>query len=82
MENFSLLMPFIIDSRDFVHGFECGQIWEKMNKNEKFDNYVFHTENAAQIEMMCRRHQYKYRIDKIDDTWSSLFAELDLSLAN
>ena len=72
-----LLMPFIGENDDpkFVRGFEAGQIWTKMQRNEKFDNYLFHTENKEQIEMMCKRFHYSCRIDKIDECWSSLFAE-------
>lgn len=69
-------MPFKDETPNFVHGFEAGQIWEKMKRNEKFDSYLFHTENKKQIEMMCKRFHYTYRVDKIDETWSSLFAEL------
>lgn len=76
MEDYTLLMPFKDETPNFVHGFEAGQIWEKMKRNEKFDSYLFHTENKKQIEMMCKRFHYTYRVDKIDETWSSLFAEL------
>lgn len=74
-------MPFVGENDDpkFVRGFEAGQIWTKMQQNEKFDNYLFHTENKEQIEMMCKRFHYSCRIDKIDECWSGLFAELSAS---
>ena len=78
MNENKLLMPFVGENDDpkFVRGFEAGQIWTKMQRNEKFNNYLIHTENKEQIEMMCKRFHYSCRIDKIDECWSSLFAEL------
>lgn len=73
-----LLMPFVgeNDSPKFVKGFECGQIWEKMKRNEKFNEYLFHTENVKQVELICKRFLYSCRIEKIDECWSLLYAEL------
>lgn len=82
MNDMTLLMPFVDQSENFVHGFECGQLWLRMEQGFTFDNYVFHTENLKQVEMMCMRFHYTHRIDKIDDCWSSLFANVDKSKAN
>jgi hypothetical protein len=69
-----LLMPFIGTNDDpkFVHGFECGQVWTLMKNKTKFDNYIIHSCNIPQIEMMCRHFYYEYRIENIDETWSAL----------
>lgn len=77
-----ILMPFIEGNDDpkYVMGFEAGQIWTKMERNERFNNYLFHTENKEQIEMMCKRFHYSCRIDKIDECWSKLFAKLTQSV--
>lgn len=72
----ALLMPFEDESPSFVNGFEIGQMWEKMNRTEDFDGYLFHTENKKQVEMMCKRFHFSCRIYKVDETWSSLYAEI------
>jgi hypothetical protein len=78
MEKNKLLMPFVGENDDpkYIRGFELGQMWSKMELNYKFDNYLFHSPNSEQIELMCKRFHYSCRIDKIDETWSSLFADL------
>lgn len=78
----TMLMPFIEQDPMFAHGFECGQIWERLESNYKFDNYLCHTENINQIEMMLKRFHYKFRFDRLNETWSSLFAELDYTKSN
>lgn len=68
-------MPFIDESKSFVHGFECGQIWELINQKYQFLNYIFHKANKKQVEMMCQRSGYKCTIKDIDDTWCGLYAK-------
>ncbi len=71
-----LLMPFIEKNDDpkFTRGFEAGQIWSKMELNKNFKDYLFHTENKEQVELMCKRFGYGFIITVIDETWSELNA--------
>lgn len=71
-------MPFVGQNDDpkFVNGFECGQIWQQMKTNMPFENYLVHSVNKEQIELMCKRFHYSCFIEKIDDTWSSLTAKI------
>lgn len=69
-------MPFVDESPSFVHGFEIGQMWERMKHSEKIKDQLFHTVNTNQVEMMCKRFHYTCTIEKIDDTWSRLSAEV------
>ena len=57
-----LLMPFVKSNASFVHGFECGQIWEWAKNGKVFNNYVFHSENKIQVEMILELHGYDYGI--------------------
>ncbi len=82
MEDFNLVMSFNDQSNSFTHGFECGQIWEQMKSNKKFDKYLFHINNKEQIEMMCKKFLYTYSIEIIDDTWCYLTGEINLAFAN
>lgn len=78
MKENKLLMPFISANEDhkYLLGFEAGKMYSKMQRNETFNNYFFHTENKEQIEMMCRRFHYTCRVEIINEHWISLFAEL------
>lgn len=82
MEDFTLLMRFVDESPSFVHGYECGRMWEWFDRHMEFDNYLFHTANTEQIRMMCIRFHYTCRIDYIDETWSNLVAKLNPESAN
>lgn len=76
-----IIMPFIDQSQNFTNGFECGQIWERMERGEKFDKYLMHPDNQLQVEMMCKRFLYKGTIE-ISGEWAFLTAEIDLSKTN
>lgn len=77
-----LIMPFLDNSHSFSHGFQCGQVWELINSKYKFNNYLLHTKNIKQVEMMLKRSFYEHSITKIDKYWCYLNAEINLSLAN
>lgn len=72
------LMPFVGDNDHikFVHGFECGQIWQRMERGEVLKDYLFHTENTKQVEMMCRRFHYEFSMNEISETFSMLNARI------
>ncbi len=82
MEKFSLVMPFVDPSHSFVHGFECGQIWEKMTNSGEFKKQLIHVSNKKQIEMLCARFHYSFIIEDYDETWCYLTAQLDPAKAN
>ena len=72
-KEFSCIMPFINQSKSFTHGFECGQIWEWSKNGRPFDNYVFHTINEIQVIKILRLYGYDFRIELIDNLWSTIF---------
>ena len=47
---YGLVMPFEDESHSFVHGFECGIIWHRMDINDKFEKHLCHTQNIRQIK--------------------------------
>jgi hypothetical protein len=74
-KEYNCLMPFIDDSLSFVHGFECGQVWLKLEQGNSFVGYTVHTENSAQIQMMCDHFKVpcKIQVHKSDPTYSCLY---------
>lgn len=87
-KDYGMLMPFIDESHEFVNGFECGQIWEKLKIGNTFCGYMVHTENSAQIQMICDYYVVpcKIMVNKDDPGWSlfwttsfpdELFEDLD-----
>lgn len=65
-------MPFIDASASFVHGFECGQIWEMIKSKREVEDYVFHSENIDQVHMICDHYKVGRVINHYDETWSYL----------
>lgn len=71
-QEFHCIMEFIDESPSFVHGYECGTISEKLKIGNTLEKYLIHTENSAQIQMICDLYKIKCFITVIDDTWSEL----------
>lgn len=65
-----LIMPFLEQDEKFVHGFECGQIWEWMQAKRIFKDYLIHQINEQQIEMMCENFGYEYNFERTAETWT------------
>lgn len=72
MEKNVLLMPFFDESESFVHGFECGKIWQLIEDGESVEKYLIHTENKKQIELICSTFGLISNIEEYDETWSYL----------
>ena len=77
-----LLMPFLNDSEDFAYGFQCGQIWERLNHNDTIEGQYIHAAVKDQIEMICRRFHATYTIEPIFDGFYVLDAKIDIAKAN
>lgn len=70
------IMPFLNESKDFVLGFECGQIWDRLDKEEELILAIVHTENASQIKLMCEHYGYEFDYDTLDESWIRIKIEL------
>jgi len=57
-QGYSLVMPFLDGSKSFVHGFECGQVWEEMERGEPIERNI-NAANIEQIRLMAKVHDYK-----------------------
>ena len=71
--DYDLIMAFIDETKSFVHGFECGRLWEWMTEGKDFDNYLIHSKNNKQVKKMLKIYEYDYRIEKIDNVFSTIF---------
>lgn len=72
-DNYKLLMSFIDESDSFVHGFECGKIWEQMISGREINTMV-HKSNMKQLEMICEYHNYHSTFTDADETWMKFTA--------
>lgn len=72
----ALVLPFIDQSPEFCHGFECGQQYARMchGKDAAFTQTV-HTENLGQITAAAKAAGWSTRFEPLDDVWSILHAE-------
>lgn len=52
------LMAFFDESVSFCNGFECGQIWQRMDAKEPLAQNV-HAANVEQIKAMADVHGYQ-----------------------
>lgn len=76
MSEFGLLMPFKGENKDpiFVKGFECGMIWEGLERKIHYEKKAVHKDNEEQIRMMLDRAMYEYEFEEYDDEWTFLTA--------
>lgn len=77
-----LLMPFKNDSTDFAEGFQCGQIWERLNHNDVIEGLLIHRAIVPQVEMMCKRFHCEYKIEPAYEGWSILDARVAPAMCN
>lgn len=76
MEDNICIMPFLNESKDFALGFECGQIWNRLEKEEELIEAIIHLENAGQIRLMCHHHGYEFDYESLDESWINIKIEL------
>lgn len=69
-----MVIDFIDDSINFVHGFECGLIWNKIENGIHLVGYMIHTENSAQVQGICDYFKVHCKIEvcKEPTGWSLL----------
>lgn len=83
MEEYVMLYPFLTDDSNWVLGYECGMMSEKMRNSDEFDEYVFHSKNADQLKVILDHYGYEYNITISDEDWSYLNAKpIDISKLN
>ena len=68
----TLLMPFLDESETFCLGFECGQVWVKIEEGETLTGYLVHTKNIEQIKLICRSFGVECGIETVNEDWSYL----------
>jgi hypothetical protein len=66
------LMTFLIQDEIFTLGFECGQIWEKIQAGEVFSKYAVHTKNTDQIKLIGETFGVQVEIEYVNEDWSFL----------
>lgn len=72
MEENTLLMPFLDGSETYTLGFEAGQIWVKLESGEVLENYLFHTKNIKQVELIMKSFLSDFDIEVTNEDWSLL----------
>lgn len=75
-----LLMEFLNDSDSFCHGFEAGQIWERVKQGDIIEDQPIHKANEEQIRSVMKSYQCEYVIIEIDDHWSLLTMKSAINL--
>jgi len=68
----TLLMKFLIQDEVFTLGFECGQIWEKIEAGEVFERHLIHTKNIDQIKLIGETFGVQVEIEYVNEDWSYL----------
>jgi hypothetical protein len=78
-KEYGMVMEFIDPSPEFTNGFECGLIWQKLNDGNVLTGYTVHTENSAQIQMICDHFNVPCVIKpyKSDSSWAELSTTKD-----
>lgn len=68
---FRCLVPFPDGSHSFVHGFEAGQLWQRMMAGESpIENAIaYHIANRLVFERMAAAQGYDTEFEPCCDTW-------------
>lgn len=73
---YSLVLPFIDQSPEFCHGFECGEQYGRMKHGPRSPyTHTVHTENLGQLRAIAATCGWSARFEPLDDTWSVMHAE-------
>lgn len=65
---FEIVLPFDVDSEDFVRGFEAGRIWTLMEENPyKLTGLIFHAVNAEMVMRMIEKKGLSLKAKFTDD---------------
>ena len=86
-EEYGLIMKFLDQSPSFCYGFECGQLWHALTRCESVHDYLAHTDNKVQLELILKRFLYKYTItpayeDPRFNDWILINAEIEAGRLN
>ena len=71
-KDFELELPFFTDDPQFALGVEVGMFYMRIKHFEIMHAYALHTENVAQIELMCIQAKAVYKFENIGEGWSQL----------
>lgn len=71
------LVSFADQSESYVHGFEAGMIWQRMQSKEPEIEATVHVENEVTIINMANATGYAAEFESVGvDGWSSLLLTL------
>lgn len=65
-------MTFLIQDEVFTLGFECGQVWEKIQAGEVFEKHPVHTKNTDQIKLIAETFGIDAEVEYVNEDWSYL----------
>lgn len=67
-----MLMPFVTDDPVFTLGFECGQIFTRIQEGEVLTTYTFHEKNIKQVELIMETFGTSFTIEVIGEGWATI----------
>jgi hypothetical protein len=73
--NYELVLPFLTDDPKWVHGFECGILYQRMVEEEKPIIATIHAINDEQVRVMCGHLGWLCEIEPMGDGWARLTLE-------
>jgi hypothetical protein len=72
---YSLVLAFPDQSPNFVHGFDCGRIWQQMSDGKLIIEATMVSEVRATVEAMAMAKGWTEDIKDIGDGWISVRLE-------
>ena len=80
--SYQMLMPLLDPSESYVNGFEAGMLWKIMESGQPVKQYLVHTVNMKQIELMAKRFHYTLIVNSTEEEWTIITAHLCQTAAN
>lgn len=72
---YNLIVEFPDQSQPFVHGFEAGQIWERLKTTPSILEEMVHVDNTDLLKQIAGHYGYTYSFEVVDETWMKAVLE-------
>ena len=71
---FGLVLAFDTDDPEFTRGFEAGQLWERIQRDNQAEQLI-HAENAEMVMRIAEAKGLSFKAEDVGDGWLQVVLE-------
>lgn len=71
-DTYGLILAFDSDDPEFTRGFELGQLWERLERDNYLHQPLVHAANAEMFIRMAEAKGLPFSAEPVDDEWMSI----------